>query len=537
MKKTVFVVLVIAMSLAIWGNGKSGDSENSGALTGGSDNFNVTGYPIVKEKITLTAFGNQNVTHKNWDELWAFEEYEKLSNIHMEWITAPNQGYQEKKNVLLASGDYPDIFYRAKLQVSDLISYGSKGVFIPMNDLLTEYAYNFNERVAEYPEILRSITLPDGNIYALPTVNSAMASRSQNSWINTQWLNNLGLDMPTTKDDLYNTFIAFKENDANGNGNDSDEIPYSCRNQGTSIFTATYSSFNMGNLGSVAFNEYIDLDENGKVRLFAVTDNFKEQLNWIAGMYGEGLLDQEMFTQDIPTFTAKGEQNIIGAFFSNNSPEIIGGKNADDFKNIGPLANDKDVRSFNNIDPMVAHGAFAISLKNEFPKESIRWVDYYYGAEGDKQIRLGKEGLTFTYSADKGYALTDLIINNPDGLNVPQAIGQYAIAFAGGGCPEFIFEEYERGRLVKSTFEGWEVNESFLNVKDLVLFTFTTDEQEKLNALTADIKTYIDESKVAYITGSMSLNDWDKYVNTLKKMGMDEYVAIYQAAYDRWSQN
>jgi putative aldouronate transport system substrate-binding protein len=499
------------------------------------DNFNATGYPIVKEKITITAFGNQNITHKNWSELYCFNAYEEISNIHIDWTTAPNQGYTEKKNVLLASGEYPDMFYRAKLQVSDLINYGSKGALMPLNDLIEKYAYNFNERAKEFPSMVKEITMPDGNIYSMPTANSSLASRSVNNWVNTRWLKNVGLDMPESYKDFEEVLTAFKEKDANGNGDASDEIPYSDRARGNSIFQSTYCSFGIGNLGNTMFNEYVDLGEDNKVRMFAVTDSFKKQLEWIKGLYDKGLLDEEMFTQDIPTFTAKGEQDLIGSFFQNNSPEIIGGKNADDFQNVGPLANDEGKKSFNNVDTMCHIGAFAISNTNKYPKESVRWVDYYYGKEGDLMIRLGKEDLTYTVNEDGSYALTDLILNNPDGLNVPQAIGQHAIAFAGGACPEYIFEEYEQARLVPATFTGWDVNAEYFDVVDLVNPSFTTEEQEQLNALTADIKTYVDESKVRFITGKMSFDDWDEYVKTIEKMGLDDYVAIYQAAYDRWS--
>ena len=38
-------------------------------------------------------------------------------------------------------------------------------------------------------------------------------------------LDHLGLDMPTTTDEFVEVLRAFKDNDANGNGNPNDEIP------------------------------------------------------------------------------------------------------------------------------------------------------------------------------------------------------------------------------------------------------------------------------------------------------------------------
>ncbi len=55
-----------------------------------------------------------------------------------------------------------------------------------------------------------------------------------------------------------------------------------------------------------------------------------------------------------------------------------------------------------------------------------------------------------------------------------------------------------------------------------------------LNKLVNDIGTYRDEMAAKFVAGQESLNNWDSYVNTFKKMNVDEVVKIYQTAYDRW---
>ncbi|HML48903.1 MAG TPA: extracellular solute-binding protein, partial [Clostridia bacterium] len=296
----------------------------------------------------------------------------------------PNQGYQEKKNVLLASGKYPDFFYRAGLSVADLINYGGRGAFIELNALIEENAPNFMERAAEYPSVIKEITMPNGKIYSMPIVEPS-PTRGERSWMNKRWLENVGMEAPTTVEELEAVLLAFKTQDANGNGDLNDEIPYSDRASGSSIFQGTYSAFGIGNLGYGGFANYVDLGADGKVRFFATSEDFLRQLTWIRGLYDQGLLDMEMFTQDIPTFTAKGEQDQIGAFFHNGNPEIIGAKNMYDFVNIGPMANvDTGERVYNNIRSMCGVGAFAISNTNPYPEATVRWVDYWYSHEGDR---------------------------------------------------------------------------------------------------------------------------------------------------------
>lgn len=84
-----------------------GSSSDTSAVSAAEENFNPTGLPIVKEKITLTGFGNQNVTHADWNTLICFSDWEEKSNIHVEWTTAPNQSYNEKRACCLQAAIIP----------------------------------------------------------------------------------------------------------------------------------------------------------------------------------------------------------------------------------------------------------------------------------------------------------------------------------------------------------------------------------------------------------------------------------------------
>jgi putative aldouronate transport system substrate-binding protein len=307
--------------------------------------------------------------------------------------------------------------------------------------------------------------------------------------------------------------------------------------EGNSIFAATNSAFGIGNLGnSNARSSYIDLGADGKIRLFAITESFRQQLTWIAGLYAKGLLDPEMFTHDIPTFTAKGEQDLIGAFFHNANPEIIGAINQDYFVPCPAfIGKDGKPAVFNNLSLTYGLGAFAISNKNKHLPETLRWIDYYYGDEGALLLWLGEPGVTYNKNADGSFTLTDLVLKNPNGLNLPQAMGQYAIGFAGGACPVYTTESLERARLQPVVFTAYDMIEPTISIEALPLLSFTIAEQDELNALTSDIKTYIDESRIQFITGRLPLSQWDNYVRTINNMGAARYTAILQASYDRWS--
>ena len=165
----------------------------------------------------------------------------------------------------------------------------------------------------------------------------------------------------------------------------------------------------------------------------------------------------------------------------------------------------------------------------------MRWIDYYYSYEGSLIMRLGLEGVTYVRNPDGSFSMTDYVLRNPNGMSAPQAIGQYAIGFAGGLCVEFSREEFERARLPESTFIAYEVMRPFLNVKAMPILSFTPSEQDQLNPIIQDMVTYINESRVQFITGRLPLSQWDTYVRNIRNMGVERYVAIYQAAWDRFS--
>ncbi|SDE27060.1 putative aldouronate transport system substrate-binding protein [Paenibacillus sp. UNCCL117] len=104
-------------------------------------NLNAAGFPIVKEPIRLTFFAHKsNSNSGNWNEALVWKEYARMTNIDVDFQLTSIDVLPEKRNLVLASGEHPDAFHTALLPASDLITYGSQGVLIPLNDLIDKYA-------------------------------------------------------------------------------------------------------------------------------------------------------------------------------------------------------------------------------------------------------------------------------------------------------------------------------------------------------------------------------------------------------------
>lgn len=149
-----------------------------------------SGFPIVKESIKLKMFTRIAPTNGPFKEMPVFQDYEKMSNIQVEFIEAPTDGFAEKKNLLFAANELPDVLYRSGFTPLEATRYGSGGQLIPLEKLIDSYAPNLKKLMDTYPEIRPAITTPEGHIYAIPGIVTVNAARTDKRWMNQAWLKN-----------------------------------------------------------------------------------------------------------------------------------------------------------------------------------------------------------------------------------------------------------------------------------------------------------------------------------------------------------
>jgi len=501
-------------------NGKQEEGSAPGA------GINESGLPIVKEPITLHMLAGQSPLHGEWKNKLLWTESERLTGIQVEWNLVPQANLEEKKNLLLASGsELPDAFYGGGISTQDMISYGEQGVFIPLNDLIDRYAPNFKKLVADHPEVLKGITAPDGNIYALPkmTVNPTHRLATK-LFLNKNWLAEGNLKSPTTTDELYNTLKAFKAADAS-------RIPLT--GNADALIRSLAGAWGLMNRGMS--NTNIDFDEQAKALRFYPTDpKYKELLEYAHKLYNEQLIDNEMFTNNVTILTAKIAKGNVGGFINNNT--TWAGQNRTDYVGLtealkGPHG---DQLWPGVLAVIQAQGAFVITKSNPHPEATMRWADFFIDGEGAVLYWMGVEGKTYEMKDGK-YRFVDDIVNNKDGLTLDQAISRELVA------PYTNHPIVREERFAWDTGEGLpEVIEAGQHLQPYVpnevwpAFLYTKEENDRMRALSNDIHTYVNEMQAQFIMGKTPFSAWDDYVATIKKMGLEEYMQINTAAYDRF---
>lgn len=537
--------LLVTASLTAGCVGGAAETTDNAATTGSSGEgassaapkFNEAGMPIVNEPIELTFFTGLAETNGNvpFEERLVYREMEQISKMKINFQLIPFSALTEKRNLALANGDYPDAFFTARVPAADLMRYGSQGVFVQLDELLEQYAPNLTALMEKYPALRKALTMPDGHIYSMPTFYDPEFLPmliGTPLWIKRDWLTTLGLEEPKTIEEYYNFLKAVKQTDINGNGQ-PDEIPYSGVGVGP-LIDQLKGAWGVGNRG--LGHKFVDVDpETNELRFFRTSQNYKEVLEFVEKLYDEGLIDKDIFTQDSKTMFAKGAQELLATTINPNPSTQFNGEN---YIGLGALKGPHGDQLYSHIKvPMVWPGAFAITDKNEHPEATVRWMDHFYSEEGATLFFMGKEGESYTKSADGTLEFADGIKNHPDGLTLDQALTDY-VSWMGGSYPGYVKVNWFKGSesLPEAVEAGnkaapHQVGELWYN------FNYTETETEFMSTVGSDIHTYIDEMEAKFINGSVPFSEWDKYVNTIQGMGVDEYLNVYKAALDRYNGN
>ncbi|TDQ42690.1 extracellular solute-binding protein [Aureibacillus halotolerans] len=474
------------------------------------------------------------------DELWIFQELQKKTGVDITWDEINRNSLGERKNIMMASKDLPDAFYQIGFSNDELLKYGKQGLFIPLEDLIEEHAPNIKKMLDENPEIRKAITQSDGHIYSLPYVDHSHVFRSIRLYVNQKWLDNLGLEKPETVEEFVDVLRAFRDEDANGNGDPTDEQGWSMAS-GTlswSLMHQLLGSYGLGNGGSPAIGQYIYLDENNEVQPLLTDERYKEVFTLLQEMYKEGLIGKTSFSGlEYGEWVNQVAADQIGAFSWEN-PYYSGDKTEENYIGIHALEGPYGDRVMSWVDPAVrGTSSFTITSKNPYPEESMKWVDFFYSEEGSNFAKFGEEGVTYEM-VDGMPRYSDEILNHPEGAQM--GAFQFIDNLYGGYWPYLEPKDTWRAAALGDDLTNRinadpEEAEAYLPETIISTFTPTADESGELDAITTDINTFMEEMRTKFITGELDIEaEWENYVNTLKQMGYDRLIEIRKEQYERY---
>lgn len=488
------------------------------------------GYPIVNEPITLDMFGCKAAVQGEWKDMIFFKELEKKTGISFNYNTPSAESINERKNIAFASNDLPDLFFAVEFEPSEVQSYANQKQLIPLEDLIDEYCPNIKKIFEDYPEIKRDLTASDGHIYGLTSMDLNGGS-PQRFFINKKWLDAVGLPIPQTTDEFTAAMQAFKDQDPNGNGQ-QDELPLS--------LTGTWQFNWLAGAFGILPHDNGMYDENGTMVFCFTDERYRDYLRWLNELYAKGLMDSESFTQSGAQQTAKGNDGLLGSFFSAAPFVTAGQANNDQYVWQPALKGPNGDQLWIKGQALRERLCFVVTTENPYPEATMRWIDTLYAPDASTFVNVGVEGITYE-KLDNG--LYQSIV--PEGYsNFEEYRGKEVTPAAGGAIPTASYPRKEGDKVFVDDEENIKMQQydqecygPYAKVRYPILY-FTDAQNRELSTIQTDLKTYVDNMRARFIMGDASLdNDWDSYCEQIKKMRVDDFVKIYQEALDTRNAN
>ena len=539
LKRTLCAAIAVVLCIGAAG----GCAKKNGNGTENKANLTANGeFPISKEPVTLSFMTSTSAYVEDLPTNEFTKYYEEKTNVKIDWQMISGD-MNQKLNVIVASGNYPDVFLQCTIKKPAQMQYGRDGVIIPLNDLIennTKWIKEFLEK-EEYAK--KQFTSPDGNIYGLGGYNSTYHALSGNKmWVYEPWLKKSGIGEINTTEDFKKFLIAVRDGDFNDNGK-KDEIPL----------------LGLGVRGTIKFimNAFVPMDdyedfefyvENGKVKYSPSQEGFKEGLKYIQDLYNEGLLAKDSFVIDRQQRTATVENPDYplvaccpalwyGQFSVNNGGT---GRYAD-FTTIAPLEGPSGRRKLSTRTPLVDGQGFSISTSCSNPEAAIRWLDWFYSVDGAISASNGEEGKYWRKATE-----SELNIKGEPAYYTKLSeisFGETQNKFWMNNVPSYIPAELEFGatdtgdstseqnkRLVKESDKYAPYLED-VTLPDMFYDDEVADEYSSLKATIYDTTYQLVADMI--LNGKDIEEQWDGYIAKLNAMGLERYIQIQQETYDK----
>ncbi len=536
------VMLIAAMLLVSCGGGNT-EPQSSAApaeTTTDSDgremvgNVYKEGLPIVKDPVTLTTVVSTSVyVTGNVSEMEMWKIMEEETNVHIEiQEQIPSTDYADKVNLMVQSGSIPDIFTNSIGEITS--KYYNSGLFTPLDDLIAQWSPSYTEILSD-SKIRANVMAVDGHIYATPYYEIAPWLDVTNElFVNTQWLDAVGMEMPTTLDEFYNVLVAFRDNDPNGNGL-QDELPMVLRmKRGDNMLLPFFANF-----GLPIDQNYAMMD--GETYVYGPQrDEFREGLEYFNKLYSEGLLDPESLTQGIAEMQAKGSgtDQLMGSFVAFWGDDYCTGEGTMAFDSVPPLKQEDGTQMWLSNPNFPTTGGMSISSKCENKEAAMRWADYInqtpYHAYS---VNYGPESLgVFTTQDGKVFLNSD---KAPEGITFEEWTRKVTIRDMVPYCilPEGVLEARvvdpapERKLGYNAKYEPYLVDvmtnahtENFEN----------EDEKQEATTIYTDLMTITENFVAESIMNGITDESWNNFQETLKTAKIDRYLELRQKSMDRY---
>lgn len=502
-------------------------------------------------KTKLKALFVSHSATQNIDDMKWVQEIEEAAGVEVEWEQI-RQDWETVKSTRFASGDIPDILINATTD-SDYTKY--TGLFEDLTPYIEKEAPNIQEMFTNVPDTKVLATAGNGKIYGIPKMQTVWPKTNTVLFLNKTWLDNLGLEVPTTFTEFEDVLKAFNEQDANGNGDPNDEVPldYNAYGGNNAWFNSAYSLLKM--LPSLGI-QLTDIETNGyfvedkAVKSYAIDERYKEFIKTLNRWYSEGLINKNAITNDYSAYQSlsRGNENgdaLVGACFGWEETDKFGAL-SDQYIALPPLTYDDGVEAGTyetywnyDMDQLnMQANRICMSAQCSDKDAAMKFMDAFYDKTTSVEVLFGGISDGCVEKIDDN----NFKVLPPQDDTMDPGTWKWTSTFADFG-PMYIRDDIsiEMSQDMENALSERTVYDEALakNNEDIYyphLFMKYTDEEQNTMAMNqANINNIIDNKWSLWITGEADIDaEWDSYVESVKGAGLDEVLKIRQGAFDKY---
>ena len=511
MKRFVWLVCVLACVVLLL----TGCTQESG---------NETSSPSAS--LTALQYEIDNIA-VDFSSMWYYQQIEQQTGVHVDFTEIKDSEWSSSVSLAFAKGKMPDMILRGSLDVEE---YGvTQHLLVPLDEYMDRGLLpNYTARM-DQAGLREQMTASDGHIYQLGFLISQDVNTNGHFFINKTWLDRLGLKVPETVDELTEVLRRFRKEDFNGNGL-QDEIPLEF-----TFDDNTTGIYNLFSFFGLPLNEdYVYVDQSGKVNFAPEEESFIETLSWLHQLYLEGLLDIDFISQGSTIWAEKVNEGNTGMFsYWRLQNTALNPQIAANYEVMLPVhAEGRQACLPRNMD-IIEFGA-ALTADNQDIESSLRWLDAQFETENMLISQNGAVGDTLVRREDGLYEVKYVPADNELYQSVPVICGQFfapAEYYASVYVPAV--HRQEKAAYCK-LYEDAKVLEPVSCKLLTTVAPKTTVQSSAVLRLKGKLKSVVDAGIVTMVTQGVTDEALETFTQQLRENGSEEYVRVFQRVYDDW---
>ncbi|WP_313554399.1 extracellular solute-binding protein [Miniimonas arenae] len=521
-----FAAVLSLVLAACGGGGSDTDSDASGGA--GDGETPTVSIMVIKHPLTKPMA----------DMAWV-KQLEEEAGVTITWEEV-SADWDQKKNPMLAAGDVPDLIIgNNAITDADLATFGS--LFEDLSDDMDALP-NVQAMFDEVDGAQAMATFNDAE-KSVPSYKKFWPTAITHQYINQQWLDALGLDTPTTWDELFDVLVAFKEQDPNGNGQ-ADEIPFDFAPVGTTGFgyfqpSALLGSTGMQIVGGGGGGYFL---EDGEVKNFFVDERYRDVVEFLNRCWQAGLISADAFTQDYSTYQSvargTGDTARVGFSWGWSGSDRFGPGVYEQYTAMAPLLQEEGQSApvrwsydFENL----TRNHVTMSANPSDKDAVLRVINAFYSPDISIQVLFGDIGPNVEKISDTEYKVLP-----PADANLDPSTWKWTSSLADNGpifmrenmeveLPSDLAEAVDNAVPLEPAFADLDVD---TDVYPAPFIKLDAADQSTTAVNDTAIQGIAMPAFAQWVTSGGATDGWDSYVSQIENAGLQANLDILQTYYD-----